>query len=132
MLYYVSGPVTVLEPGLAVIECGGVVAPADAEGALVKYDPDALAFVAADPSYHLTTSYCSDLNPFIPEKITATAAFTEEEALLYRQDELMFKAYIGISDFENSYVIFFDADSERFGETVSMNDLYEYFRRFFG
>ena len=24
MLYYVSGPVTVLEPGLAVIECGGV------------------------------------------------------------------------------------------------------------
>ena len=24
MLYYVSGPVTVLEPGLAVVECGGV------------------------------------------------------------------------------------------------------------
>ena len=24
MLYYVSGPVTVLEPGLAVIDCGGV------------------------------------------------------------------------------------------------------------
>ena len=24
MIYYVSGPVTVLEPGLAVIECGGV------------------------------------------------------------------------------------------------------------
>ena len=24
MLYYVSGPVTILEPGLAVIECGGV------------------------------------------------------------------------------------------------------------
>ncbi len=109
------------------IECGGVVAPADAEGALVKYDPDSICFVAADPSYHLTTSYCSDLDPFIPEKITATASFTEEEALLYRQDELMFKAYIGISDFENSYVIFFDADSERFGETVSMNDLYEYF-----
>ena len=24
MIYYVSGPVTVLEPGLAVVECGGV------------------------------------------------------------------------------------------------------------
>ena len=24
MIYYVSGPVTVLEPGLAVIDCGGV------------------------------------------------------------------------------------------------------------
>ena len=24
MLYYVSGPVTVLEPGLAVVDCGGV------------------------------------------------------------------------------------------------------------
>ena len=24
MLYYVSGPVAVLEPGLAVIDCGGV------------------------------------------------------------------------------------------------------------
>ena len=26
MIYYVSGPVTVLEPGLAVIDCGGVAA----------------------------------------------------------------------------------------------------------
>ena len=24
MIYYVSGPVTVLEPGLAVVDCGGV------------------------------------------------------------------------------------------------------------
>ena len=24
MLYYVSGPVTILEPGMAVVECGGV------------------------------------------------------------------------------------------------------------
>ena len=24
MIYYVSGPVTILEPGLAVVECGGV------------------------------------------------------------------------------------------------------------
>ena len=24
MIYYVSGPVTILEPGLAVIDCGGV------------------------------------------------------------------------------------------------------------
>ena len=24
MIYYVSGPVTILEPGIAVIDCGGV------------------------------------------------------------------------------------------------------------
>ena len=24
MIYYLSGPVTILEPGLAVVECGGV------------------------------------------------------------------------------------------------------------
>ena len=24
MIYYLNGPVTILEPGLAVVECGGV------------------------------------------------------------------------------------------------------------
>lgn len=109
------------------IECGGVVAPADAEGELVKFDPESLCFVATDPSYRLTTAYSSDLNPNIPEKITATATFTEEEALLYRNDELVFKAYIGISDLENAHVILFDAESELFGDAVSLTTLYEHF-----
>ncbi|MBR2951897.1 MAG: hypothetical protein IKC43_02865, partial [Clostridia bacterium] len=110
-----------------VIECGGVAAPADAKGELIRFDEESFSFVAADPSYQQTVAYCSDLDSSFPEKVMAMTAFDASEALLYRHDQLLFKAYVGIMDGENSYVILFDAESERFGETVSMNTLYEYF-----
>ena len=110
-----------------VIECGSVVAPADAKGELIRFDEESFSFVAADPSYQQTVAYCSDLDRSFPEKVMAKTAFDASEALLYRHDQLLFKAYVGIMDGENSYVILFDAESERFGKSVSMNTLYEYF-----
>ena len=102
---------------------------------LLTFDAQNGKFVSDEPSVTVRPVYRDGEVLVTPKSQTNTKStfvcateFSDEEAILYEADELLFVGYIGIFDGSEYEVYYFDADSPKFGPTVSLREIYSYAR----
>ena len=112
------------------IESGTILLPADSEalGNPLTFDKQTASFVASEDVYRHEVAYRSDRDEVAPESMVCKTDFygTDSFTALLNQ-ELVCKGYIAVTDGVNGYSVLIDAESELFGDSVTMLELYHYF-----
>ena len=112
------------------IESGTILLPADSEALEnpLTFDKQTASFVASEDVYRHEVAYRSDRDEVAPESMVCKTGFygTDSFTALLNQ-ELVCKGYVAVTDGVNGYSVLIDAESELFGDSVTMLELYHYF-----
>ncbi len=127
-----NADIRVLENAGLKVEYGSVLTAAGKTPALT-YDAVSDTFVAGNEDTEVYAAYRgkSRLVSFLPSKVGISTfahpiLYSQEDALLNAKKEMVWQSYIAVFDGTNGYAYINDTQSSRFGDSVTLQELYDF------